>query len=71
MAQTRQPVPHTQWDKAMELLNREPELVQERIALISRLREIDLERLGFLVAPVQQATVEPRTVKGHGLGGWA
>lgn len=56
-------MPQTQWDKALESLHREAELVQERISLISRLREIDLERLGFQVAPVPKAAVEPKTVK--------
>jgi hypothetical protein len=62
MAQTQQTVPQTQWDKELESLNREAELVQEQIGLMNRLREIDLERQGFQ-APVQQAAVEPRTVK--------
>lgn len=63
MAQTPQPVSQTQWDNALEALYREAVLVQERIRLIIRLREIDLERLGIQVAPMQQAAVEPRTVK--------
>jgi hypothetical protein len=63
MAQTRQPVPPTQWDKELESLNREAELVQERVGLIKRLREIDLHGQGFQVAPLQQAAVKPTTVK--------
>ena len=63
MAQTRQPVPPTQWDKELESLNREAELVQERVGLIKRLREIDLHGQGFQVAPLQQAAVKPTRVK--------
>lgn len=52
MATQTQQVPQTQWDKELETLHRDSELLQEKIGLLQRLREIDLQRNGGAAAAV-------------------